>query len=95
MLGQPPLARGASRASSSRCIFSPKWNFDWQRFYSYDTTLDQLPMAMPGDVVQIKCTYDNTLQNTALATSLAFRGLSQPQDVRLDEMRLGAFLVIR
>ncbi|HXN31707.1 MAG TPA: hypothetical protein VN894_07600 [Polyangiaceae bacterium] len=83
------------------CLLSiPKWNFDWQRFYAYDTTLDALPKAMAGDVVQIKCTYDNTLQNTQLAASLAYRGLSQPQDVKLgettlDEMCLGAFLVIQ
>ncbi len=85
---------------AQECLLSiPAWNFDWQRFYAYDTSLDQLPMAMPGDVLQIKCTYNNTLQNTQLAAALAYDGLSQPQDVKLgettmDEMCLGAFLVI-
>jgi len=90
-----------SAAPAQECLLSiPTWNFDWQRFYMYDATLDRLPKVMAGDVVQIKCTYDNTLQNTQLAASLAFRGLSQPQDVKLgettlDEMCLGAFLVIQ
>jgi copper type II ascorbate-dependent monooxygenase-like protein len=87
-------------APASECLLSiPKWDFNWQRAYLYDTPLDQLPSAMPGDVVQIKCTYDNTMGNPKLVSSLAQRNLSSPQDVKLgettlDEMCLGAFLVI-
>lgn len=54
----------------------------------------------PGDVLRIKCTYDNTLDNAKVGASLLDRGLTLPQDVKLgettlDEMCLGAFLVIR
>ncbi len=86
---------------ASECLLSiPQWNFNWQRFYAYDTTLDQLPSAMAGDVVTIRCTYDNTLDNLLLVASLASQGLEQPQDVKLgettlDEMCLGAFLVMK
>jgi hypothetical protein len=87
-------------APASDCLLSiPKWDFDWQRFYAYDTPLDALPTAAPGDVLRITCTYDNTMGNTRLASSLRERALSVPQDVKLgettlDEMCLGAFLLI-
>lgn len=86
---------------ASECLLSiPAWNFDWQRLYSYDTSIDQLPTALPGDVVQIKCTYDNTLDNPKLSASLLDRRLSAPVDVKLgettlDEMCLGAFVFIQ
>jgi hypothetical protein len=84
---------------ASECLLSiPRWDFDWQREYSYDVPLDQAPTAAPGDVVKIKCTYNNTLMNPKVVQSLLDQGLSAPQTVRLgettlDEMCLGAFLV--
>ena len=66
----------------------------------YDTSIDQLPTAEAGDVIQIKCTYNNTFANAELSTSLMARGLSSPQDVQLgettlDEMCLGAFVYVQ
>jgi Copper type II ascorbate-dependent monooxygenase, N-terminal domain/Copper type II ascorbate-dependent monooxygenase, C-terminal domain len=87
-------------APANECLIAqPNWDFNWQRFYQYDTPLDALPTAMPGDVLTVKCTYNNTMGNKNLAVSLADRGLNQPQDVKLgettlDEMCLGAFLII-
>ena len=90
-----------SASPASECLLSiPQWDFNWQRFYMYDTSIDQLPTAQPGDVIQVKCTYDNTFGNAQLAQSLAARNLSQPQDVKLgettlDEMCLGAFVYVQ
>jgi hypothetical protein len=84
---------------ADECLLSiPQWDFNWQRIYSYDGTLDQVPVASAGDVVQIKCTYDNTLNNPFVVQSLLDQGLSSPTTVKLgettlDEMCLGAFLV--
>jgi hypothetical protein len=86
---------------ANECLLAiPRWDFDWQRFYFYDAPIGDLPIAGPGDVVQIKCTYDNTMDNAKLAASLSDRGLTQPQDVKLgettlDEMCLGAFVFIQ
>jgi hypothetical protein len=84
---------------ANECLLSiPNWDFNWQRIYAYDATLDQVPSASPGDIVQIKCTYNNTLANPFVEQSLLDQGLSAPRTVTLgettlDEMCLGAFLV--
>jgi hypothetical protein len=91
----PPLGMAADQ-----CLLSiPHWDFDWQRLYVYDAPVDQLPAVRPGDVMTIRCTYDNTLANQKLATSLAEQGLTQPQTVQLgettlDEMCLGPAVVL-
>jgi hypothetical protein len=77
----------------------PEWNFNWQRSYQYDTPIDSLPTIAPGDVAQIRCTYDNTLQNPWVAQALTEQGLTQTQSVTLgettlDEMCLGAFWLV-
>jgi hypothetical protein len=92
--GQPTAVQPANE-----CLLAiPQWDFNWQRIYSYDAPLDQVPVANPGDVVQIKCTYNNTLSNPFEVQSLLDQGLSMPTTVKLgettlDEMCLGAFLV--
>jgi hypothetical protein len=89
----------AQGQSANECLLSiPRWDFDWQRFYAYDAPLDQVPTVTPGDILQIQCTYDNTLNNPKVALSLSDQGLTRPQTVSLgettlDEMCLGAFLV--
>src|SRR5947208_16736084 len=66
----------------------PRWDFDWQRMYRYDAPIDQPPAVSPGDVMTIRCTYDNTLGNSKLAASLHEQGLTQPQNVQLGETTL-------
>jgi hypothetical protein len=84
---------------ADECLLSiPQWDFNWQRIYAYDATMDQVPVASAGDVVQIKCTYNNTVNNPFVVQSLLDQGLSSPTTVKLgettlDEMCLGAFLV--
>jgi len=83
----------------NECLLQvPQWNFNWQRGYQYDygTDLTKLPQVGPGDLLQSRCTYDNTMNNAALAESLTEAGQKQTAPVDLgeqttDEMCLGAF----
>lgn len=82
---------------SSECLLQvPRWNFNWQRSYEYDTDVASLPLFSPGDKLEVRCTYDNTMNNVALAQALTEAGQKQTQPVKLgettlDEMCLGAF----
>ncbi len=80
-------------------VRTPAWDFNWQRFYEYDVPIEELPTATGGDVVRMKCTYDNTLGNPFLRKALEDRGLEQPVDVALgeetlDEMCIGALGIL-
>jgi hypothetical protein len=75
-------------------IETPNWDFNWQRAYQYDADREQLPKLHTGDVLHLRCQYDNTLQNAALARALDARGLGAPIEVKLgedtlDEMCIG------
>lgn len=77
---------------------TPHWDFNWQRGYLYDAPLADLPTAGPGDVLEFRCTYDNSLDNPFVREALDEQGLTEPHDVHLgeeslDEMCLGAFAV--
>ncbi|MFL5307054.1 MAG: hypothetical protein ACJ8F1_17690 [Polyangia bacterium] len=81
---KPPAGTDADQ-----CLLAiPHWDFDWQRVYRYDAPIDQLPAVGPGDVMTIRCTYDNTMGNPKLAASLHEQGLTQPQNVQLGETTL-------
>jgi len=87
-------------SAAPQCLLQvPAWDFNWQRGYQYDTPMESLPLIVPGDTLQVRCTYDNTMQNRALATALAEQGNNQPKDIALgestlDEMCLGSFLFL-
>jgi hypothetical protein len=77
----------------------PKWNFNWQRFYEYDTNLENLPSVRPFDQLTITCRYDNSMENPFVRQALLDQGLSRPRDVHLgettlDEMCLGGFALV-
>jgi hypothetical protein len=82
---------------ASECLLQvPQWNFNWQREYQYDVDITSLPTVATGDVLKLRCTYNNTMNNASLAASLSEQGLKQTQPVTLgettlDEMCLGAF----
>ncbi len=78
-----PTARGTD--PQTECLANGGWNFDWQRTYQYDAPLDKLPSVQAGDIVDIKCTWNNTLENPFVQRMLADSGLSQPIDVTLGE----------
>lgn len=73
---------------------APKWDFSWQRSYVYDAPLDALPTIEPGDVLRIRCTYNNTKSNPYVLKALEEAHMSSTIDVKygegntLDEMCL-------
>ena len=83
--------------TGAECLLqTPRWDFQWQRLYSYDVDLDNVPRVRPGDSVYLKCTYNNSMSNLAVVKALGEQGLKAPQEVRLgeetlDEMCLGVF----
>lgn len=82
---------------TNECLIeTPRWDFDWQRWYSYDAPISALPTVKGGDTIVLTCDYDNSLANERVAEALADEGLSAPVDIRLgeetlDEMCIGVF----
>jgi hypothetical protein len=75
-------------------IQTPEWDFNWQRVYNYDASIDDLPRIGPGDELHLRCDYDNTLDNPFVAAALKEQGIMHPTDVSLgdetlDEMCIG------
>jgi hypothetical protein len=79
-----PAARGGD--PQNECVANGGWNFDWQRTYQYDAPLDKLPSIQAGDVLDLKCKWDNTIQNPFVQRMLADSNLPPvPIDVSLGE----------
>ncbi|RYZ06884.1 MAG: hypothetical protein EOO73_13915 [Myxococcales bacterium] len=82
---------------AEECLLdTPHWDFNWQRGYLYDVPIADAPSAKGGDVFNLRCTYDNSMNNPFVQSALSEQGLSAPRDVRLgeetlDEMCLGIF----
>ncbi|MEZ4314447.1 MAG: hypothetical protein R3F14_41040 [Polyangiaceae bacterium] len=89
-----------SSETGTECLLqTPDWDFSWQRTYVYDTEIQALPRFLPGDVLRMRCTYDNTLANPYVQRALKDQGLQSPVDVylgeeTLDEMCLSALSLI-
>lgn len=81
------LEQGGAR----QCLLQDKWDFHWQRVYSYSApAIEALPALRFGDKLHVRCTYDNTMSNPRLAEEYRARGLV-PMDLSfgnetLDEM---------
>jgi hypothetical protein len=78
-----PAARGGD--PQNECLANGGWNFDWQRTYTYDAPLASLPSVEAGDVIDVKCAWNNTLDNPFVQRMLDDSGLSSPVDVALGE----------
>ncbi len=79
----------ASNEPGEECLVqTPDWNFAWQRGYNYDSTIADLPRFLPGDVLKMRCTYDNTLDNPYVQRALKDQNLTSPIDVYLGEETL-------
>jgi hypothetical protein len=82
-------------AAETCLLQTPEWDFNWQRVYEYDALANEGFRVKAGDIVHIRCTYDNTLDNPAVVEALAEVGLTEPVQVNvgegtLDEMCLSA-----
>ena len=73
------------RTPKTECLSNTGWNFDWQRTYAYRAPFDRLPPIAAGDIVDIKCTWNNTLANPFLQRLLTETNSGQPFDVRFGE----------
>jgi hypothetical protein len=78
-----PAARGND--PQTECLANGKWNFDWQRTYIYDAPLSQLPTVQQGDVIDIRCHWNNTIDNPFVQRALKDASLVAPVDVSLGE----------
>jgi hypothetical protein len=82
---------------AEECLLqTPRWDFNWQRGYSFDVPIEQAPSAKAGDTLDLRCTYDNSMRNPFVQAALGEQGLTAPRDVllgeeTLDEMCLGIF----
>lgn len=80
-------------------IETPRWDFNWQRWYVYDAPISSLPTVRGGDTVVLSCDYDNSTANPQVAAALDEQGLDGPVDVTLgeetlDEMCIGVFALL-
>lgn len=74
------------RGGEDICLVqTPDWDFDWQRLYQYDVPIGEVFRLQGGDVVRVRCTYDNTLDNPDVVQALGEVGLDEPQNVQLGE----------
>jgi len=79
-----PAARG--RDPQNECLANGAWNFDWQRTYIYDAPLARLPTMRAGDVIDITCHWNNTIQNPFVQRMLHDSHLPpSPVDISLGE----------
>jgi hypothetical protein len=78
-----PAARGTD--PKNECLANGAWNFDWQRTYQYNAPLDKLPSLAEGDVIDIKCKWDNSIENPFVQRMMNDAGLVAPIDVTLGE----------
>ncbi len=79
-----PAARG--NEPQSECLANGGWNFDWQRTYTYDAPIDELPSIEVGDRISVTCAWNNTMDNPFVERMLHDSNLPpQPIDITLGE----------
>jgi hypothetical protein len=75
-------ASGSPDQPKKECLaHAPKWEFAWQRSYSYDAPIESLPTLEPGDVLQIRCKYNNSTENPYVVQALQEAHMSSTIDV--------------
>ncbi|XXY51781.1 hypothetical protein WME91_11630 [Sorangium sp. So ce269] len=91
------LAREAPAAGepAEQClVHTPRWDFSWQRGYYYDAPVEQLPRLRGGDLLTMRCVYDNSTSNPFLVKTLKERHLPAPVDVHLGEETLDEMCLV-
>lgn len=90
----------ANGEPAKECLIqTPKWNFHWQQVYNFDAPIEQLPVVKTGDILELRCSYNNTMNNVFLKNALLKEHHPGPMDTvlgesTLDEMCVGLFRVI-
>lgn len=98
-LGTRQRATVTHADGETECMIDSGWDFDWQRTYTYDAKLEELPLFEPSSKVTVSCEWNNTFGNPNLSRLLYNTGLVAPYDVRLglttaDEMCLADFGIV-
>ena len=75
-------------------VETPNYSFEWQRTYTYDAPFDELPIAVGGDELYMRCTYDNSMNNPYVVEALEEQGLDAPVDVVLGEETLDEICLV-
>ncbi len=81
------------RAGEKQCLLQDKWDFHWQRMYTYAAPVEKLPTLEPGDKIALRCTYDNSMSNRRLGPELKARSL-KPMDLQLGEETLDEMCLV-
>lgn len=81
------------RGDDKQCLLQDRWDFHWQRMYTYKAPVEQLPTLLAGDTLKMRCTYDNTMENRRLGPEYKARNL-QPVDLRLGEQTTDEMCVV-
>lgn len=95
------LPPGPTGSDQDMCLLElPEYSFNWQRFYTYDAPIEELPAIRVGDTLKMRCVFNNSTSNSLLMKALAEQGLKAPIDVKLgdetlDEMCLTGLYVLR
>ena len=76
------------------CLLQDRWDFHWQRMYSYAAKVEELPTLDPGDKILLRCTYDNTMKNRRLAAELTARRRTGTTDITLGEQTLDEMCLV-
>jgi hypothetical protein len=80
---------------AEECLINiDRWDFTWQRNYQYDVPTTELPALALDDIVEVKCTYDNTLANPYVQLALEEQGLSAPIDIFMGEQTLDEMCIV-
>lgn len=81
-------------SGAETCLLqTPRWDFNWQRSYAYDTPIETSLRIRSGDRVRVRCTYDNTLDNPGVQDMLSEIGATEPIDVSLGEGTLNEMCI--
>lgn len=83
----------------TECLIDSGWDFDWQRTYTYDADLGDLPLFESSSRVDVSCHWNNSFSNPEMPRLLYNSGLAAPYNVSLgfttgDEMCLADFGVV-
>jgi hypothetical protein len=81
------------RAGDTQCLLQDRWDFHWQRMYTYAADVSKLPTLEPGDKIKLRCTYDNSMANRRLGPEYKARGLT-PMDLHLGEQTLDEMCLV-